>query len=252
MDFNSIKGFWRIKKLIKYFYIKYLSYPKDVKCNLCKWSGRRFLDDSFHKKIICPVCNSDIRHRLLYFSLENITLYNKKILHFAPEYILQTILKEKSIYTTADIGNDKNVDLQIDISNMDKINNEEFDILIASDVLEHVYDDKRAIREIYRILKKNGVAVITVPQPDNLEKTYEDLTDLTEIERIKKFGVSDHYRNYGSDFKQRLEEANFTIEIFDADCTSNEIKKRHVLIPPEISLIPLVTNHRKIYHALKK
>jgi SAM-dependent methyltransferase len=40
---------------------------------------------------------------------------------------------------------------------------ESFDFVSALDVLEHIEDDKLAISEITRILKKNGIAVITVP-----------------------------------------------------------------------------------------
>ena len=38
-----------------------------------------------------------------------------------------------------------------------------FDGLIAGEVLEHVEDDKRAVGEFRRVLKKNGVCVISVP-----------------------------------------------------------------------------------------
>ena len=41
--------------------------------------------------------------------------------------------------------------------------NKSFDFLCALDVLEHIKDDELAISEISRILKKNGIAIITVP-----------------------------------------------------------------------------------------
>jgi SAM-dependent methyltransferase len=41
--------------------------------------------------------------------------------------------------------------------------NETFDFISALDVLEHIRDDELAISEISRILKKNGIVVITVP-----------------------------------------------------------------------------------------
>lgn len=40
---------------------------------------------------------------------------------------------------------------------------ESFDFVCALDVLEHIKDDKLAVSEISRILKKNGLVVITVP-----------------------------------------------------------------------------------------
>lgn len=41
--------------------------------------------------------------------------------------------------------------------------NDSFDFICALDVLEHIKDDQIAVSEISRILKKNGIAVITVP-----------------------------------------------------------------------------------------
>jgi SAM-dependent methyltransferase len=38
-----------------------------------------------------------------------------------------------------------------------------FDLVIASEVLEHIFDDQRAIREIARVLRPGGRAAITVP-----------------------------------------------------------------------------------------
>ena len=71
--------------------------------------------------------------------------------------------------------------------------NESFDFVSAMDVLEHIKDDKLAISEISRILKKKGIAIITVPH------------------RMKYYSTQDkiigHFRRYEintiiSDFKK--------------------------------------------------
>lgn len=41
--------------------------------------------------------------------------------------------------------------------------NEMFDVVTALDVLEHVNDDLKALSEVWRVLKEDGVIVITVP-----------------------------------------------------------------------------------------
>ena len=204
MNINNIRGIWRLKNIQKYLFNKSLLYPKLIKCNVCNWSGRRFLDNNWLKKIMCPKCKLTERHRLLLFSLQNFTFIDKKILHFAPEpFLISHFNSKQTNYFTADLKRD-DVDLNLDISNMNSINDGEYDLVIASDVLEHVFDDQKAIEEIYRILKVGGRAVLTVPQGDNLEKTIEDLTDLSPEERERKLGTYDHYRFYGSDIKDKL------------------------------------------------
>lgn len=41
--------------------------------------------------------------------------------------------------------------------------NESFDLITVLDVLEHLNDDQKALREFYRVLKKGGQVLITVP-----------------------------------------------------------------------------------------
>ena len=136
-------------------------------------------------------------------------------------------------------------------NNNDYNNDNEYDIVIASDVLEHVYNDRKAIKEINRILKIQGIAVLTVPQGDNLMYTIEDLTDISKNERECRFGNYDHYRLYGTDFKKKLEDEKFIVKIFEAQTFGYKVSKYHVLIPPIINTNPLATNQRKIYHATK-
>jgi SAM-dependent methyltransferase len=250
MNINNIRGIWRLKQIQRYLFNKSLLFPKLITCNICNWSGRRFLDNNWLKKIECPKCHLTERHRLLLYSLQKFSFVNKKILHFAPEPFLISHFINKSNYYTADLKRN-DVDLNLDISNMNSINDGEYDLVIASDVLEHVFDDKKAIEEIYRILKVGGRAVLTVPQGNNLEKTIEDLTDLSPEERERKLGSYDHYRFYGSDIKDKFLKTNFYVDIFDSNCVNKKIRKKFVLSPPILGKHPLVTNYRKIYHVIK-
>lgn len=43
-----------------------------------------------------------------------------------------------------------------------------FDKILCSEVLEHISDDKKAIREILRVVKPGGRILITVPSPNGL------------------------------------------------------------------------------------
>ncbi|MBN2421632.1 methyltransferase domain-containing protein [Candidatus Woesearchaeota archaeon] len=69
-----------------------------------------------------------------------------------------------------------------------------FDIVICSDVLEHIKDDKKTVKEAFRILKKGGLFIGTVPAHkvlfgpmDLYEKHYRRYSK-RDIERLfKKF-----------------------------------------------------------------
>jgi len=86
---------------------------------------------------------------------------------------------------------------------------EVFDVVLASHVLEHIVDDRKAMREISRVLKTDGWAILQVPI--NAEVTYEDPSIENPIERERVFGQFDHVRIYGKDYYDRLREAGFTV-----------------------------------------
>ena len=78
-------------------------------------------------------------------------------------------------------------------------------------VFEHIVDDLKAMSEIYRVLKNKGWAILQVPIDENLEITYEDDQISTPKEREKAFGQVDHVRQYGKDYKKRLEVVGFKV-----------------------------------------
>lgn len=100
-----------------------------------------------------------------------------------------------------------------------------FDYIYCSHVLEHILDDIKAMKELYRILKPNGWAILNVPIMTEGE-TQEDATVITEEDRMKQYGHPEHVRNYGVDYPQRLKKAGFKVKvIYPKDIlTSNEIE----------------------------
>jgi len=69
------------------------------------------------------------------------------------------------------------------------------------------------MREIYRVLRPGGVALIMTPMNTSAQKTEEDPSIIDPKERDKAFGEWDFVRLYGLDFADRLNEANFELEI---------------------------------------
>ena len=90
-----------------------------------------------------------------------------------------------------------------------------FDLVICNHVLEHIVDDKVAMREIYRVLKPGGKAVLQVPISANTIETIEDTKITTEPEREKHYGQYDHVRIYGQDYVKRLNSIGFTTDIIN-------------------------------------
>jgi len=102
--------------------------------------------------------------------LESINASGMKMLHVAPEPFFQRVFSRRfGGYETADLLM-KGVDHHVDLQNL-PFEDETYDFVFASHVLEHIADDKQAIREIRRVMKPNGVAILPVPVV--CEKTIE-------------------------------------------------------------------------------
>jgi ubiquinone/menaquinone biosynthesis C-methylase UbiE len=107
---------------------------------------------------------------------------------------------------------------------------ESFDVIYCSHVLEHVPDDRIAMREFRRVLRKDGWAVLLVPI--TVEKTFEDPTITDPTERLRLFGQEDCVRRYGPDYVERLREAGFDVFVTRVlDVFSEEEATRMGLTP---------------------
>ncbi|MEJ7591899.1 MAG: methyltransferase domain-containing protein [Planctomycetaceae bacterium] len=164
----------------------------------------------------CPCCGSLERHRLFWrFAEQKTNLFDtrkKSVLHIAPEPCLAPKLRRRigSGYLTADFS-DPRAMVQMDITGI-KYPDESFDVIYCSHVLEHVQEDMKAMRELWRVLKTDGWAVLLVPI--TVDVTYEDPAVTDPLERFEKFGQEDHVRRYGNDYIDRLRSAGFRVEMF--------------------------------------
>jgi predicted SAM-dependent methyltransferase len=218
-----------VARPIKGFLKRILYYGNRRYCPVCERSSRKFFPfgEIERKDAQCPYCRSLERHRFVwyYFSKKTSLLDGtmKRVLHFAPEKCLETRLRGAigSNYVTADLM-DTSVNVITDIMNMG-FADESFDVIYCSHVLEHVIDDLAAIRELYRVLRLNGWAIILLPLSQSLDKTFED-PSITDPElRLKYFGQHDHLRLYGRDFIERLSNIFDDIKIiYVSDLLFNE------------------------------
>jgi ubiquinone/menaquinone biosynthesis C-methylase UbiE len=92
----------------------------------------------------------------------NVNVSKMKMLHFVPETLFRPIFNDQfGKYETADIHME-NVDYNVDLQKL-PFDDGSYDFVFASHVLEHIPDDNKAIKEIRRILKPDGIAILPVP-----------------------------------------------------------------------------------------
>ena len=204
------------------------------KCPICGWYSREFLPFGLIKRpnAQCPMCFSLERHRMIWLYMKKTNLFNLeskkdrlRVLHFAPEKCISDKLRKLNNleYITADLD-PKKADVIMDLTNIPS-DNSYYDVILCSHVLEHILDDMKAMKELYRVLKHGGWAIIQVPI--GREKTFEDSLITSWEDREHIFGQGDHVRIYGLDYAERLKSAGFSVKVdpFWKELDSGSIRK---------------------------
>lgn len=190
-------------------------------CNLCGWRGMQFLPYGNPRKrrwdARCPRCGSLERHRLAHYLLrDELAALRPRTLHVAPERAVEGWLRSiSSDYLSIDLTN---AAMRREDLTALTLNDGQYDLVWCSHVLEHIPQDRQAMREMFRVLAPGGLAVVQVPMWRQV--TEEDLaSDLSPEERLARYYQADHVRLYGMDIVDRLREAGFDVEIRRAsDC----------------------------------
>jgi SAM-dependent methyltransferase len=213
-----------------------------VTCPVCLANFRTFLPyGRIHPRpnALCPNCLSLERHRLIWLYLkEQTNFFTKKlkVLHIAPEACFITRFEKihGDGYITADIESPL-AKVKMDIHSI-PFEDHTFDAVLCNHVLEHVRDDIQAMKEISRVLKPGGFAIMQVPFFYPIpEVTFEDNSIVNPREREKIFGQDDHVRKYGHDYPRRIERAGLhAVEDHFVDALAPELQKKYGLMHGEI------------------
>tara|TARA_B100000767_G_scaffold275765_1_gene315248 strand:- start:3549 stop:4304 length:756 start_codon:yes stop_codon:yes gene_type:complete len=208
-------------------------------------SYRKFLPYGYQelrKNALCPGTLSLERHRLLWLYLERETSFlddSIKVLHVAPEQVFYKKFKSFSHwdYTTTDLFSPL-ADVKADLCDLPFKSNT-YDLILCNHVLEHIPNDEKAIKEIYRILKPGGTAILQVPLDKNRNTTFEENSIVDPKERAKIFGQYDHVRIYGKDYYDRLISTGFEATAVDFINTLSENEQEKFGLPKD-ERIPVV------------
>lgn len=205
-------------------------------CPCCGWRVRAFTKGgvTFKERHLsyCPRCNSKARHRRIWLFLKqktNLFSDRLRLLHVSPKYSLSRrfIRMPNLDYVGVDLNERPNISVKMDLT-ATPIRSAAFDAVICVHVLEEILDDRKAMRELYRVMKSGGWALISVPT--RMEQlTYEDPMIVTPDERQRAFGEVAHVRIYGHDLVDRLKECGFQVQVDLAKDVPQQVREKYGL-----------------------
>lgn len=211
---------WRLRTSAPWRVVRrFLARGNAVTCPCCEQSFARFLPFRGRANAECPNCFSLERHRLLWLFLRDRTkLLNEptRFLHFAPEIWLSRTLAARSNIRYVSV--DKyagGVMAKADMTTL-PFPDASFDGMLEVHVLQNIEDEAAAIRELRRVLRPGGWAVIHENLDLKRTTTLEDPSIWSKPqERERVFGFHEYARRYGRDFPTRITPFGFESKVID-------------------------------------
>jgi SAM-dependent methyltransferase len=206
---------------------------RKLRCSTCGASGP-FQDPTngtnLRESLVCPVCGSNSRDRMLMYGLAvslgrdfpirgwqadpDFRILETTGYRGHPKFLSAKFDYYNTKYDPEKIAANGDVRYYADIQNL-PYSDEFFDCVLSSDVFEHVRLDDRGFREIFRVLKPNGVFVLQapyghVPHTHVLVRPEDDEDVFLEPPQYH----AEHtlvYRIYGRDLMDRLRAYGFSV-----------------------------------------
>lgn len=203
-----------------------------VECPPCGGRFRRFRSHAGRPNARCPRCRSLERHRLLWLYLtEQTELFSQplNLLHFAPEPAFEARFRSapKLRYVGADL-HPRTGQARLDVTAIEEVD-DCYDAALLSHVLGEVPDDRKAMRELHRVLKPGGNLIVQVPVDHGRESTQELRPRCQQHKGAQPVGAN--VRIYGRDFGTRLADAGFVVKLVRyLDDVSDEDAARYRLV----------------------
>lgn len=243
-----LKDFLKQKVLPGYLWVKSLKYLGDAKyCPCCRTGFSRFMEVGPKREpILCPRCRSTGRDRMFWFFWEKhqeLLQPGMSILHIAPEDVLYR--RFKNIPGVNYVAGDKFLPqfantypkgtIYVDLTDMGQFADNSFDFIYCSHVLEYIKDDRKALSELFRVMKPGKSGIISVPINYGHLVTLEDETITDPLEQERLYGDKGHLRYYGTDYMDKVKEAGFQTEFVPiTDFISIEMIEKSALEPRDV------------------
>lgn len=223
---NSVKKLLPKKLLFRFepFFRKLLRFHykgNNYQCPVCETKLNTFIQLE-KGDLLCPACGSRSRSRRLLQLLKENKLIQGKVLDFSPPRGIYEFMKKalKRSYYPTDFENQFLAHYHYDITAIPH-QDAYFDLILCYHILEHIPEDTKAMAELYRVLKPQGVCYIQTPFKNGA--IYEDASIISEAGRLKAYGQEDHVRVYSVEgLKQRLEQVGFKVKATTYEAAKND------------------------------
>jgi SAM-dependent methyltransferase len=98
---------------------------------------------------------------------------------------------------------------------------------VLLNVLEHIEDDEAALRQVFRILRPNGIAYLEVPSGDDLFDVYD-----RELRHFRRYGMRDLSTKVKRVGFEILDRSHLGVFAFPAFWLVKKINRRHRQLTP--------------------
>ena len=218
LGFREFEDYFDIQKAVPLTNKEVIRKETPYTCSIC--GGHMF--ETFNSPALrrCSECGSVERSRTIPKLFEENVKFdfaNTQILHVSPSKPERKWFRDVGAdVTTIDIRPECKTDIVADICNMPEVASESFDMVFANCVLNHVYDDEKALSEMKRVLRPNGVALFWVLDSGSLKtSTEKDPTSWYGKDNYDKYMIGT-FRHYGEvDFTEQLRRHFSKVQCFE-------------------------------------